>query len=149
LEGVLNLSEELKDDFKTLFDQFTKEKQNIPMAKNGSKIDYLVNKLTTGGENPKPIEVHNAWEYTPRGLSFIAAYLSGKSKTLPKRSGTTVERSFARIKYPDGTIVDRIHREDGNGNTYRTITPKRDTTYEYNGELFVPGEEMYDRYENA
>ena len=149
LEGVLSLSEELKDNFKTLCDQFTKEKQNIPMSKNGSKIDYLVNKFTSGGENPMPIEVHNAWENTPRGLSFIAAYLSGKSKTLPKRKGTTVERSFARIQYPDGTIVDRIHREDNNGNTYRTITPKRDTTYEYNGELFVPGEEMYNRYENA
>lgn len=108
-----------------------------------------VRKHDNGGSVSTPIKVHHAWSRTPRFLSFMAAYMDGKSKDLPKREGTTVNRSFARIKYPNGTIVDRIHREDGNGNTYRIITPKRDTTYEYNGELFFPGSEMYDRYEKA
>lgn len=108
-----------------------------------------VQKHDDGGSIDEPIKVHQAWSHTPRTLSFMGAYLTGKSKNLPKREGTTVNRSFARIKYPNGTIVDRIHREDGNGNTYRIITPKRDTTYEYNGEFFSRGSEMYDRYENA
>ena len=108
-----------------------------------------VRKHDNGGSVSTSPKVHKAWSHTPRFLSFMAAYIAGKSKDLPRRVGTTVDRSFARIQYPNGTIVDRIHREDGNGNTYRIITPKRDTTYEYNGELFFPGSEMYDRYENA
>jgi hypothetical protein len=108
-----------------------------------------VRKHDDGGSIDEPIKVHQAWSHTPRTLSFMWAYLTGKSKTLPQRRGTTVNRSFARIQYPGGTTIDRIHREDGNGDTYRIVTPKRDTMYEYNGELFFPGSEMYDRYENA
>ena len=64
LEGVLELSNELKESFKSLFDQFTKEKQSVHMAKHGSKIDYLINKFYTGGPIDT-VKVHNKMYLTP------------------------------------------------------------------------------------
>lgn len=153
VQGINGLYQELgEEQFTALTKEFQKSKQqNIKMAKQGSKIDYLVKKFDTGGENEKlEVPVHEKWNRTPWGLSFMAAYLSGKKVELPMRKGTTVRRTMVRVKNPTtGTIMDRIHREDGNGNTYRIITPDRDTVYEYNGMQYFPGDEMYDRYENA
>lgn len=154
-EDIISYLEELgktpegKNELKSLVTKYKQSKNKINFNRRGGKIDYLVTKFAEGGSTNKPIQVHQTWHYTPQTLSFMAAYLTGKSQDLPMRKGTTVRRSFARIQQPDGTIIDRIHREDGNGNTYRYISPKRDTTYEYNGRLYFPGDEMYDRYENA
>lgn len=154
-EDIISYLEELgktpegQNELKTLISKYKQGKNQINLNRQGGKINYLVNKFAKGGSIDEPIQVHKTWENTPQALSFMAAYLTGKSKDLPMRKGTTVRRSFARIQRPDGTIVDRIHREDGNGNTYRYISPQRDTTYEYNGEIFIPGDEMYDRYDSA
>lgn len=135
---------------KELFSAFQKSKQNIPMAQHGSKIDYFVKKFETGGPAKINVPVHEKWNRTPWDLSFMAANLSGKKVELPMRPGTTVRRTMVRVKNPHtGMIMDRIHREDGNGNTYRIITPSRDTVYEYNERQYHKGDEMYDRYEKA
>lgn len=152
-EDIISYLEELgktpdgQNELKSLITKYKQNKNKINLNRQGGKVDFFIKKFAMGG--PNSIEVHNAWEYTPRWMSFMAADLSGKTKDLPMRNGITVKRDFARIKYPNGTIVDRIRRTDGNGNTYRTVTSKRDTIFDYNGKIYVPGDEMYERFQNA
>lgn len=154
MKGVDSLYQELgEEQFKALAQAFQKSKsQAVPMNKKGAKIDYLVDKFKNGGSNDSPeVETHVSNEYTPLELSFLAA----KKTYLPKRYGTFNQRYIKRVWDPVNRILyDRIYKADTNEKTERKImfdskSPKTDTLFKYKGEIYLPGDEMYDRYQDA
>lgn len=153
VNGMNSLYQELgEEQFTALTQAFQKSKsQNIKMAKKGTKINYLVDKFADGGNNEVPkVETHAKWSYTPLQMSFMTA-----DKTyLPKRDGTLNQRYIKRVWDADNNILhDRIYKDTGEY-TERKIrfdnrSPKTDTLFKYNGNIYLPGDEMYDRYQKA
>lgn len=143
MNGVNSLYKELgEEQFTALTQAFQQSKQQaVKMAKNGSKIDYLVDKLEDG----KRIPTHTKWRWTPWEMSFIAA----DAIDLPKRWYNHDDREYKRVISPTGEIRDRVIKKNGYGQTERRISPSRDTVYIYNGTKYYPWDDMYKRYENA
>lgn len=137
----LSETPEGKNEFNALVTEYKKSKQNIPMAQQGTKIDYFVKKFEEGNKIP----THYKWRYTPWDWSFIAA----DAIDLPKRRYNHDPREYKRVVSPTGEIRDRVIKKNGYGQTERRISPTQDTVYIYNGNTYYPGDEMYDRYENA
>lgn len=154
VNGMNSLYQELgEEQFTALTQAFQKSKtQAVPMNKKGAKIDYLVNKFATGGNNDEPkVKTHVSGEFTPLELSFAAA----KKTYLPKRDGTFNQRHIKRVWDPiNGILYDRIRKNNSNEVTERKIifdskSPKTDTIFKYKGNIYLPGDEMYDRYQDA
>lgn len=96
------------------------------------------------------METHAKWSHTPLRMSFMAA----DRTYLPKRDGTFNQRHIKRVWDADNNILyDRIYKDTGEY-TERKIrfdsrSPKTDTLFRYNGNIYLPGDEMYDRYQKA
>lgn len=153
VNGMNSLYQELgEEQFAALTQVFQKSKsQYIPMNKKGAKINYLVNKFADGGDNEDPeIETHVKGKYTPLWASFMAA----DRTYLPKRDGTFNQRHIKRVWDPvNGIMTDRIYKDTGEYTerrvTFDSKSPKADTVFHFNGENYYPGEEMYQRYQDA
>jgi hypothetical protein len=67
VKGIEGLYKELgEEQFATLTQAFQQSKQQaVKMAKQGVKIDYLVNKFANGGSNEDDPETHVKGKYTP------------------------------------------------------------------------------------
>lgn len=136
-------SEQGKAEITEYINAFKQSKQSgIKFAKQGSKIDYLVNKFAEGGEN-KDV-THKKTNWVPWVFSFMAA----DAKDLPKRSYNHDPREYKRVINPvTGEIRDRVINKRNGIYTERRIKDG-DTVFVYNG-FHYPGDEMYDRYTNA
>lgn len=153
VNGMNSLYQELgEEQFTALTQAFQQSKsQNIKMAKKGTKIDYLVNKFASGGNNDGPqVETHEKWKRTPIWLSFVAA----NSTNLPKRPGTINSRYIQRVWDPEtNTMTDRIYKDTGEYTERRVVfdqnSPKVDTIFHFNGQNYYSGEERYYRYQDA
>lgn len=154
VNGMNSLYQELgEEQFTALTQAFQKSKsQAVPMNKKGAKINYLVDKFQNGGSNDSPeVKTHVSGEFTPLEVSFALA----KKTYLPKRYGTFNQRYIKRVWDPvNGILYDRIYKTGTNEKTERKImfdtnSPKTDTLFKYKGEIYLPGDEMYDRYQDA
>ena len=70
---------------------------------------------------------------------------------LKSRQNTIDKRSIKRVRSKSGEVRDKIIKED---NRSATATTERrikdgDTVFIYNARKFRPGDDMYDRYQNA
>lgn len=152
VKGIEGLYKELgEEQFAALTQAFQQSKQQaVKMAKQGAKIDYLVNKFANGGSNEDDPETHVKGKYTPLWASFIAA----DRTYLPKREGTFNQRHIKRVWDPETrTMYDRIYKDTGEYTERRVSfdskSPKADTVFNFNGENYHRGDDMYERYQNA
>lgn len=154
VNGMNSLYQELgEEQFTALTQAFQQSKQqSIKMAKQGAKIDYLVNKFAIGGRNDEPkVQTYVAGENTPLWWDFWRA----EKTYLPMRRGTFQQRHIKRVWDPiNGILYDRIQKAGHYSPTERKIifyphSPKTDTLFKYNGQIYMKGDEMYDRYQDT
>lgn len=128
------------------FFEFLKSKlgKSTKFDEINKRIDSLkAQKFYTGG----PIEEYQKPTLMPWDMAFYFA----KAFPLKSRQNTIDKRSIKRVRYKSGEVRDRIIKEN---NTSATATTERrikdgDTVFIYNARKFHPGDDMYDRYQNA
>lgn len=135
-----------EEQFTALTKAFEHSKtQNIQTAKNGAKIDYLVNKFATGGPFRDTVEVHEKWRLTPLWMSIAAA----NGVDVPKKHYTHDPREFKYIKSPNGQRWGIIQNKNNGQHTIFELDHNNEPiSSEFGGQKYEYGDEMFDRHVN-
>ena len=88
---------------------------------------------------------HKKWGITPWEYSYMAA----PEYDLPMRPGIEEKRVYKKVQAPSGETREYVVKSSTRERTEKRTTPAGDVSFVFGGKTFVPGDEMFDRYQSA